>query len=153
MQFQISPLPASRFSHLFKLQEDELKAQAIEIHVSDGAFPCRVSLEDVPEGQKVYLLNYEHHSAATPYRASHAIFVREHAVEACLPTNDIPPMLVSRLLSVRAFDTNGHMLDADVVDGEELTAEIDRAFANPKAHYLHVHFARRGCYAARIDRA
>jgi hypothetical protein len=30
---------------------------------------------------------------------------------------------------------------------------IDRFFDNPNVAYLHAHYAKRGCYAARIDRA
>jgi hypothetical protein len=30
---------------------------------------------------------------------------------------------------------------------------IEKLLANPRAAYLHVHFAAPGCYAARIERA
>ena len=62
-------------------------------------------------------------------------------------------MLRRRLLSVRAFDDAGMMLDADITEGTELEALIERLLANDAAAYLHVHFAKRGCYAARIERA
>jgi hypothetical protein len=29
---------------------------------------------------------------------------------------------------------------------------VERLFANPRSAYIHVHYARRGCYAARVDR-
>jgi hypothetical protein len=58
-----------------------------------------------------------------------------------------------RLLSIRAYDQAGMMLEADVVDGRELSPMIDRMFAIAGVDYLHAHFARRGCYAARVDRA
>ena len=45
------------------------------------------------------------------------------------------------------------MLEADVVDGSELSPMIEKMFAIDGVDYLHAHFARRGCYAARIDRA
>ena len=45
------------------------------------------------------------------------------------------------------------MLDWELVDGHELEQAIERLFANPKASYLHIHFAAPGCYAARVDRA
>ena len=44
------------------------------------------------------------------------------------------------------------MHDADVVDGTQLEATIERLFADPRIAYLHAHNARRGCYACRIDR-
>jgi hypothetical protein len=58
-----------------------------------------------------------------------------------------------RMLALRAFDTAGQMLDADLVDGREAESLIERLLANPKAEYLHAHYAKRGCFAARIERA
>jgi type I restriction enzyme, R subunit len=43
--------------------------------------------------------------------------------------------------------------DADVVDGKEAEAAIERFFANPQVAYIQAHYARPGCYAARIERA
>jgi hypothetical protein len=40
-----------------------------------------------------------------------------------------------------------------VVDGRDLETAIARAFAQEDVAYLHVHYAGRGCYAARIDRS
>ena len=64
----------------------------------------------------------------------------------------IPEQLAIRLLSVRAFDGDGMMIDADVVEGTGLEPLIERMFADGRVAYLHVHNARRGCFAARVDR-
>jgi len=64
----------------------------------------------------------------------------------------VPEPLAIRLLSVRAFDAAGMMTDADVVEGRELEPLIARFFADPAVDYLHVHNAKRGCFAARVDR-
>jgi hypothetical protein len=45
------------------------------------------------------------------------------------------------------------MIDADLAAGGDLKAPIERLLANPAAAYIHAHYAKRGCYAARIDRA
>ena len=58
-----------------------------------------------------------------------------------------------RLLSVRAYDHRDWMVDAEVKEGRELESLIDRFLADPKVRYLHVHNARPGCYACRVDRA
>jgi hypothetical protein len=65
----------------------------------------------------------------------------------------VPPVLRTRLLSVRGYDAAGLMEDADVIPGEALPERIETLFANERIDYLHVHFARRGCYACRIERA
>jgi len=60
-------------------------------------------------------------------------------------------MLRTRLLSLRAFDAHGMLVDADVVDGRALEPALDRLLAD--AAYVHVHFAKPGCYAALVRRA
>ena len=79
--------------------------------------------------------------------------MRENATAARLETNEIPEMLRTRLLSVRAFDDAGMMVDADVISGRWLARAAKRMLRLPKVQYLHVHNAKPGCFAARIDRA
>ena len=45
------------------------------------------------------------------------------------------------------------MVDADVVEGERLSALLTALLSKQAVEYLHVHFAKRGCYAARVDLA
>jgi hypothetical protein len=115
------------------------------------AFPCRISLTDAQVGDEVLLINHEHLPVDSPYRSRHAIYIRagETTYEA---VNEVPDMLRRRLLSLRAFDGVGMMTGCDVVEGRDLETAIARLFADPQAAYLHAHFARPGCYAARIDR-
>ena len=56
-------------------------------------------------------------------------------------------------LSLRGFSADGMMVEADVVDGSEAEPVIERIFGNDGVAYIHAHYARPGCYAARIDRA
>jgi hypothetical protein len=155
MTFQIAPLPMTSFAPLFGLPDVELAARGIVRRVADGrpAFPCRVSLRDAREGESLLLLHYEHHAAPSPFRSSYAIYVGEGAEPAQLAPGEVPAMLRSRLLSVRAFDRAGMLVEADIAPGTELEGLITRLFATPSAAYLHVHFAKPGCYAARVDRA
>jgi hypothetical protein len=67
--------------------------------------------------------------------------------------NDIPEVLRIRPISLRAFDEAGSMVDAELCDGSKMEPEIQKLFRNPKAAFLHAHYAKRGCFAARIDRA
>jgi hypothetical protein len=45
------------------------------------------------------------------------------------------------------------MVGWELIDGRQLEAAVERLFADPRAGYLHVHYAAPGCYAARVDRA
>ncbi len=154
MGFQISALNIDQFSHLFGQDQEALARQGIRRIVVDNnpGFPCRVSLQDAEVGEKVLLMNYEHQPLPTPFRSSHAIFVREWASQAKPDTNEVPEMFRHRLLSVRAFDASGMMIDADVIDGEHLESLIEHLLANKSTDNLHIHNARLGCYAALVER-
>ena len=154
MDFKITGLPAAAFESYFTLSDAELATHGAIRMVADRrpGFPCRVSLRDADPGETVLLLNFEHLCAATPYRSRHAIFVRQNATEACLQVNEVPEVLLTRLLSVRAFSHGGMMLDADVMQGRGLAPAIERMLNMPHVDYLHVHNAKPGCFAARVDR-
>ena len=99
------------------------------------------------------VLNHACQPAVTPYRASHAIFVREGATQAYDAVNQVAESMRLRLLSLRAYAADGMMLDAEVVDGTVVEAVIAQLFGNADVSDIHIHNAKRGCYAARIDRA
>lgn len=155
MSFQIKGLPAETFAPLFKLPDAELAARAAVRVTADRhpGFPCRVSLREAQEGEELLLLNYEHLSVAGPYRSCHAIYVRENAREAQLEVGEVPEALRTRLLSLRAFDDAGMMIDADVMQGHGLVVAVERMFDSHRVKYLHVHNAKPGCFAARVERA
>jgi hypothetical protein len=155
MSFRISGLAAREFSPLFGLTDEELAVRNACRVVADRhpGFPCRVSLIDAQPGESVLLVNYEHLSVSSPYRSRYAIYVRENASETHLGVNEIPQVLQSRLLSLRAFSGAGMLLEADVAQGGALVPALERLLAPPEVAYLHVHNARPGCFAARVDRA
>lgn len=154
MSFRITGLPLATFADLFTLTDEQLAVRGAvrRIAATKPGFPCRISLTDAEVGDEVILVHHEHHAVASPFRASHAIYVRrdEQQFDA---VDRVPPMLRSRLLSVRAFDAAGMLVDADVADGAQLEPLIERQFADAQVKYLHIHFARPGCYAARVERA
>lgn len=153
MSFRILGLPTAPFAELFSLSDAELVERGARrcIAAADTGYPCRISLTDAARGDEVLLVNYQHQPAHSPYRASHAIYVRngEQTYDAI---DEVPEQLRSRLLSVRGFDEDGMMTGADVVDGPQFEALIERLFDDRRARYLQVHFAKPGCYAARVER-
>lgn len=154
MTFRITGLPPEPFNELFSLSDAALaERQAMRV-IADNShgFPCRISLTDAEPGQSVMLLNYQHQPADSPFRASHAIYIRE-GEQQYDEVDQVPEQLQRRLLSVRGFDAKGMMLDADVVEGKVLEPLIARLFANARIDYLQIHIARPGCYAARVERA
>ena len=72
---------------------------------------------------------------------------------AVLDLVEIPESISSRLISARAYDADGMMLDADVVEGTVLATLIRQMFGNRRTAFIHLHNAKQGCYAARVERA
>jgi hypothetical protein len=155
MDFQISALPDERFRPWFALDEPTLRAWGGRRYVADRTpgFPCRVSLKDATPGERVILVPYAHLDADSPYRASGPVFVREGARRSSPEVNAVPDLLRLRPLSVRAYDQGSLMLAADLVDGRDVEQTIAHLLGDDRAQFLHIHFAKPGCYACRVDRA
>ena len=153
MNFTVHGLSPEPFQPLYGLSDDELAARRARRVVVDGTgFPERIEMRDAQAGETLLLVNFEHQSADTPYRSSHAVYVREGATETW-SGDRLPEVLRKRLLSLRAFSADGSMVDADVIEGREAEQLIERLLGDERVAYIHAHYARPGCYAARIDRA
>ena len=154
MSFRITGLSPRPFQHLFGLPDEQLAKHGAKRYVADTkpGYPDRIELRDAEPGETLILLNYVHQPADNPYHASHAIFVCEGAETAYDRINEIPDAMRLRQISLRAFDADDLMVDADLVDGREMESVIERFFADPHIAYIQAHYAKRGCYAARIDR-
>ena len=153
MTYVIRGLNPTPFRSLFAQDEAALAERLATRVTCDAApgFPCRVSLRDAAGGETLVLVHWEHQSAATPYRASHAVFVHEGAERACF-VDEVPDVLARRTLSLRAFDRVGSMVDAAVVEGRALDPLIREWLDRPEVHTLHAHNAAPGCFAAAIVR-
>ncbi|AVP99950.1 DUF1203 domain-containing protein [Ahniella affigens] len=154
MSFRISGLPQSEFQSLFQQSDADLLAQGIRRMTVDvfPGYPDRISLDDAPIGSTVLLLNYEHQPADTPYRSRHAIFVHEQATATFDAVDTVPPALKRRVLSIRAFSAAGDLLAADLGKGDEIGPKFSAMLDDPNVAYLHAHYAKPGCFAARVAR-
>jgi len=155
MTFRITGLSPEPFRHLYGLPAAELARLGVVRYIADTkpGFPDRVEMRDADPGETVLLLNHVYQPAQTPYHASHAIFVREGAEHAYDRVDEIPEVMRARILSLRAFNSDGMMVEADLVEGVQIETLIERFLADPRVDYIHVHNAKRGCYSGRVDRA
>ena len=155
MSYRLRGLEPALFEKHFELDDAALAGRGMRRMRVDAPFgyPCRISLEDAPVGEDVLLLPYGHVDGHSPYRASGPIFVRRGQAQAACLVNVLPPYLARRPLSVRAYDAADEMVDAEVVDGHAAAALFERLLGREDVRYLHVHFAKRGCFACRVERA
>jgi hypothetical protein len=156
MTYRIHALPLAPFAPLFALSDAELETIGARRMIADSpnSAPCRVSLTDADPGDRLILLTHRHLDApSSPYRSEGPILVREVATQADLPADLIPDQLSRRLLSVRVYDGDWMMTDADVVAGADLDSMLQAWFAVPSTETVHIHTARRDCFLAAAMRA
>ncbi len=152
--FQLVALPGEPFTALFDLSDEELTARGARRMCADAkpGYPCRVSLADAELGEEVILLHHLHHDVRSPYRAAGPIYVRAGAETATPGVGEIPPMLLARPLSIRAYDSDAMMVAAEVVDGDGVVNAIERLLEHDDVDYLHLHNGGPGCYNCRVER-
>ena len=155
MSFRITGLSPEPFRHLFGLSDRDLVQHGARRYVADKTpgFPDRIELRDAEPGEKLILVNYTHQPADNPYRASHAVFLIEAAEAAYDRVGEVPEVLRRRQISLRAFDGEDFLVDADLAAGEAIETTIERLFLDPRVAYIQAHYAKPGCFAARVDRA
>ena len=155
MSYRISGIEPSQYAHLVGLSDEELERHGAVRMTANGqpTFPCRIQLDDAKAGETLLLVNHVSHGGNNPYRASHAIFVSESALEAASYESEIPPALDRRILSVRGFDRGGMMIDAALAQPGEADAIVRRMLENDAVDHIDAHTAIRGCFMARVERA
>jgi hypothetical protein len=136
MSFHYTGLEAAQFRHLFAQSDADLQAIGIRRVTADTkpGFPCRISLEDAMPGETLLLLSFEHQPQGSPYRSSGPIFVREAAAKT-YDSTVLPPVFCGRVLSVRAYDQEGMMVDADIVEGEKAETLFAQLLARDDVAY------------------
>lgn len=155
MDFTITGLPVDDFSHLFGLSDNELASHGAKRYICDETpgFPDRIEMRDAEIGEQLILLNHTSMGKNSPYRATHAIFVLECARQSYNAANEIPTVMYNRMLSLRAFDQDGMMVDAKIAKGDEIRKAVLELLANKRVVHVDAHNAAQGCFSGRIKRA
>ena len=124
------------------------------VYVADAkpSYPCRQCLRDAEVGEELLLVSYDPFEVDSPYRSASPIFLHRHPCRPPADLHELPEQLTIRQLSVRAFDGDALIIDADIIDGDQLGATLERVFDSERCDHVHVHNATRGCWAVRIDR-
>jgi hypothetical protein len=143
--FTISPLPAG---------EVDTGAAGAHRRLAEGREPCRRCLRDTEPGEALVLASYDPFTRRSPYAGEGPVFV--HA-DGCEPFRPVPgavsEQVAGRVLSLRAYDGEAMMTEAEVIEGERFAERASALLAGDAVAFLHTHFAGPGCFAFRVDRA
>ncbi len=155
MTYRIKGIAPDPFRKYFGLSEAELAAQGVIRKTVDEypGYPDRITMQDMQIGDVALLLNYEHLAVDTPYRSRHAIYVKDGADQVYDAIGTVPDVMKRRILALRGIDQQGCIIEADLAEGDGIEASILRLFENPAIHYIHAHYAQRGCFSGVIERA
>jgi len=149
MAYHISGLDPAAFADA----ADLIAAGAIRVTADQpDAYPCRITLEDAQPGESLLLLNHVSADVATPFRASHAIFIREQASAAPRHVDAVPTVVARRTTSLRGFDAAGMIRDAILAPPGEADAGIRRLLEKEEIVHVDIHTATWGCFLARAER-
>jgi hypothetical protein len=130
-------------------------SNAVCFVVSEGmGAPCRRCLHDARPGEEVNLIAYDPFpsDSITPYRGNGPIFVHTHDC-TIFKGSTIPERQLQRLLSLRAYNEKHNMVSAEVIEGGQLKTIGSAMLADEGVSYIHVHNAKPGCFAFKIERA
>jgi hypothetical protein len=151
---KIVAIPESFAQDVRRTRRDGHRSDLTPTEVTEAhAAPCRVCLQDAHVGDSVLLCTYNPFERPGPYVSTGPVFVHAHGCTPYAPGDGVTDALTRRLLSLRGYDAEGHMRVADVVEGRDLEARAASLFAEDAAIVaVHVHHARAGCFACRIER-
>ena len=159
MSFRITGLSNEAFkSPLFGLSDDELAARGAKRYrrrQQAGLSLIASSCATPSPAKRCCWSTIPISRLRTPYRASHAIFVLEGAGVALRPRS------AKSRTCFGPGPSHCAAFDADAHDGrrrprrrrDALEGAIERMLNDLEVDYIHAHYATRGCYAARIERA
>jgi hypothetical protein len=141
--------------HALPAGEPDQTHPSARVVVADApdSYPCRRCLTDARVGERLLLLPYDPFPQSGPYTGAGPIFVHADGCQGFRFTGEVPGQLRRRLLALRAYDQACMMTSAEVVEGGELEGALGEAFAAADTAFVHLHYARPGCFACRVDRA
>jgi len=118
---------------------------------SPEGYPCRHCLRFAKVGERMILFPYAPIPTGHPYSEIGPIFVHERPCQRYAMTDEFPQDL-RRGRVMRAYNSNYDMIDAEVVDGSEPEAVIEKLLEKTETAFVDARSVTRGCYTFRIQR-
>jgi hypothetical protein len=150
--FRIIPLATEVAEKARRVAESGAADHAVVIADSPTGYPCRHCLRWAQPGERVILFPYASIPPGHPYSETGPIFVHAEPCERYSATGEYPADFRNGRV-FRAYDANYNMIDAEVANGNDLEAIIEKLLQNPKTKFVDARSVTRGCFTFRILRA
>jgi hypothetical protein len=149
--FRIVPLGTEVAETARRAAEKGASDHALITADSPGGFPCRHCLQWAQSGERVILFPYASIPPGLPYAESGPIFVHAEPCQRYDAVHEFPANFRTGRV-VRAYNSDHDMVGAEVVNGSEPEAIIEKLLENPETSFLQVRSASHGCYTFRVER-
>jgi hypothetical protein len=150
--FRIVPLPTEIAEKARRLAKTGAPDHAVVVVDSPFGYPCRHCLRWAHPGESVILFPYASIPPGHPYSETGPIFVHAEPCGLYSPTGEYPTDFRNGR-AFRAYDANYNMIDAEVANGNDPEAVIEKLLQNPKTEFVDARSVTRGCFTFRILRA
>lgn len=151
-KFRITPLPTEVAEAARRSAGNGVPDHDVVVADTPRSFPCRHCLRFAQPGERVILFPYTAIPPGHPYSESGPVFVHAEPCERYAATHEFPADFRNGRV-MRAYNSTFEMIDAEVVNGDEVEAIIEKLLQNPETAFVDARSVTRGCYTFRIQRA
>jgi hypothetical protein len=151
LNFQIVPLATEVADAARRAADAGAPDHAVITANSPNGFPCRHCLRWAQPGERMILFPFAAIPAGRPYSETGPIFVHADACERYASTHEYPAAF-RKDRSIRAYDSDRNIIAAEVLNGSEPEAVIEKFLEKPETAFMHVRSASHGCYTMEIQR-
>ena len=149
--FRIVPLRTEIAEAARRKAEAGAPDHAVVTADSPEGYPCRHCLRWAQPGDRMILFPFAAIAPGRPYSESGPIFVHVEPCDRYATTHEYPPEFRSGRV-LRAYNSQRDMIAAEIANGEEPEAVIERFLQKPETAFVHVRSASHGCYTMEVER-
>jgi hypothetical protein len=150
LNFRIVPLATEVAETARRAAASSAADHAVITADSPNGFPCRHCLRWAKPGERVILFPSSAIPPGRPYSETGPIFVHAESCERYNATREFPADFRNGRV-FRAYNSNHDMIDAEVVNGSEPEAVIEKLLQSPETAFVDARSVTRGCYTFRIE--
>src|SRR5216683_256943 len=133
--FRIVPLPTEIAEAARRAIKTGAADHALITAESPGSSPCRHCLRWAQPGERVILFPYAAIPSGLPYSETGPIFVHANECQRYSATNEYTADFRNGRV-FRAYDSNYHIIDAQIMNRTEPEAVIETLFQNPDTAFV-----------------